>query len=135
MSEVFTRLWKYSEQFDEEKGTLRNYVITMARNEAFRKVKSIKHKKHEEWLEQYDLGIEVDMIHEIARKMNKSIIHETIERLKEPDHQIFIRKYFWGERVKMIATGLGLEEKFVENRLYLVKKKMREQLIDRGIIL
>ncbi|MGL4737939.1 MAG: sigma-70 family RNA polymerase sigma factor [Cellulosilyticaceae bacterium] len=135
MSQVFVRLWKYSKGFNEEKGCLKSYLVAMARNEALRALKYVHIKTQEQTLEEWDLGVEIDMTHEMAKKMNKAIIHETIKSLKEPDRQIFIRRYFWSERIKTIAIALQLDEKFVENRLYLVKKKLKQQLIDRGIIL
>lgn len=135
ISDVFIRLWKYIGGFDESKGTLKAYIVTIARNEAFRKLKSMQKDHYEQSLEDLDIGVDIDMTYEVAKKSNKKIISETIEYLKEPDRQIFIRRYFWGERVKFIAKALNLEEKFVENRLYLVKKKLREQLIERGIII
>lgn len=135
ITQVFVRLWKYQDKYNAEKGTLKNYLITIARNEALRMKKQLYEQRQEEVLEEYDLGIDVDMTHEVASKMNKRIIYETIDSLKDPDRQIFIRKYFWGQRIKDIANELRLKEKFVENRLYLVKKKMRQKLIERGIVL
>lgn len=135
MSQVFVRLWQYGESFDAKKGTLRSYLITIARNEALRALRYLQTQESELLIEDYDIGMDMDMTHEVARKMNKSIVHEIVEHLKEPDRQIFVRRYFFGERIKTIALEMQLEGKFVENRIYLVKKKMKKQLIERGVIL
>lgn len=134
IAQVFVRLWQYRERFDGEKGTLKSYLVAMARNEALRMLKA--GKRHQESVDEaLALDISLDMTHELTRKINRKIIQDVVGELGEPDRQIFIRRYFWGERIKIIALELALEEKFVENRIYLVKKKMKKQLLERGIIL
>lgn len=42
VSNVFIKLWQYSQQYDEEKGALKGYIVAIARNEALSKLKRIK---------------------------------------------------------------------------------------------
>ncbi|WP_180270825.1 sigma-70 family RNA polymerase sigma factor [Sporanaerobium hydrogeniformans] len=135
LSNVFIRLWRYIDNFDEVKGSLKTYIVTISRNEALRILKKSNKYIEDVSLEEVSLGIEVDMTNEVARDINKDIVEKVIDELGEPDRQIFIKRYFWAERVKQIAIELQLEEKFIENRLYLVKKKLKNKLLERGIIL
>lgn len=137
VSNVFIKLWKYSSQFDEEKGVLKGYIVAIARNEALSKLKSIKKDNMQQSLEEMDgdIGTDIDMISELSVKVNTEIIGEMVDHLKEPDRQIFIRRHYWGERIKIIAAAMNLEEKFVENRLYLSKKLLRKQLEEKGVVL
>lgn len=135
IADVFIKLWRFIENFDESKGSLKSYIAVIARNEALRKLKKEGRCLGDLSIEELEIGIEIDMVSEIGRKMNAKLVQEAIEALKEPDRQIFIKRYFWGQRIKEISKGLKLEEKFVENRLYLVKKQLKVKLLEKGVIL
>lgn len=135
VSNVFIKLWKHSECFEASKGSLKAYIVAIARNEALSKLKALQKTHLQESLENMDgdIGVEIDMVSELASKLNGQIIEDLVESLKEPDRQIFIRRYYWGERIKAIAKVMHLEEKFIENRLYLSKRKLRKELIEKGV--
>lgn len=134
-ADVFIKLWRFIEHFDETKGSLKSYIATIARNETLRKLKKEGKTLGDLSLEELEIGIDVDMVGEMGKKINAQLVQEVVEALPEPDRQIFIRRYFWGERIKAISKMLNLEEKFVENRLYLVKKKLKGKLLEKGVIL
>lgn len=137
VSNVFIKLWQYSQHFNEGKGSLKGYIVAIARNEAFSKLKIMKKSNMQQSLDDMDgdIGIDIDMTNDLAVKVNNKIICEMVDALKEPDRQIFIRRHYWGERIKVIATSMNLEEKFIENRLYLSKKLLRKQLEEKGVVL
>ncbi len=135
IADVFIKLWRFIEHFDETKGSLKGYIATIARNETLRKLKKEGKNLGNLPLEELEIGLQVDMVGEIGKKMNARLVQELVEALPEPDRQIFIGRYFWGERVRAISNRLKLEEKFVENRLYLVKKKLKGKLLEKGVIL
>lgn len=134
-ADVFIKLWRFIDNFDETKGSLKSYIATIARNETLRKLKKEGKNLGDLSLEELEIGLEVDMVGEIGKKLNARLVQEVVEELPEPDRQIFISRYFWGERIKAISNKLKLEEKFVENRLYLVKKKLKGKLLEKGVIL
>lgn len=134
-ADVFIKLWRFIDNFDETKGSLKSYIATIARNETLRKLKKEGKSLGDLPLEELEIGLEVDMVGEIGKKLNAKLVQEVVEELPEPDRQIFISRYFWGERIKAISNTLKLEEKFVENRLYLVKKKLKGKLLEKGVIL
>ena len=136
-SNVFINLWKHSQKFNSNKGTLKGYIVAIARNEAFDKLKIISRNNMNQSLDTMneDIGISVDMTNDLAVKLNTKIICDMINDLKEPDRQIFIRHHYFGERVKVISKTMNLDEKFVENRLYRSKKLLKKQLITKGVVL
>ncbi|MBU3804035.1 MAG: sigma-70 family RNA polymerase sigma factor [Candidatus Cellulosilyticum pullistercoris] len=135
IADVFIKLWRFIGNFDESKGSLKSYIAVIARNEALRKLKKEGKYLSDLNIDELEIGIEVDMVSEMGRKINAKLVQEAIEALKEPDRQIFIKRYFWGQRIKEISKELRLEEKFIENRLYLVKKQLKGKLLEKGVIL
>ncbi len=135
LSDVFVRLWRFVDGFDENKGTLKGYIASIARNEALRRLKQTSKYHEAVTLGEMELGLEMDMVGEVSRTMNKDIIQQVVDELEDPDRQIFIKRFFWGDSIKGIGEELKLAPKFVENRLYLAKKKLKSRLLERGIIL
>jgi len=135
ISDVFIQLWKSIDNYDHNKGILKNYIISIAR---FVSINTIRRKMNKEELiplEENDLQIDFDVDNELCNTINKKIIKDTIDNLPHPDKDIFIRRYYLYEAVKDIALSLNLNAKTVENKLYRGKDKLRIALIDNGIIL
>lgn len=135
VSDVFVELWKSIDKFNPEKGSLKNYIISIARHVGINTYnrKLIKHVSIP--LEEDDLEFELDLTNEVSKIINRDIIKDTLNDLPQPDKDIFIRRYYLFESVKEIATSLDLNPKAVENKLYRGKEKLKYTLISKGIIL
>lgn len=135
VSDVFVELWKSIDNYDENKGILKNYIISIAR---FVSINAFKRKLNKEQLiplEENELEFELDLENEVFKTINKDIIKETLNSLPQPDRDIFIRRYYLYESIKEIASSLNLNDKAVENKLYRGKDKLKTSLINNGIIL
>lgn len=82
-----------------------------------------------------DLGIDLDMETEMSAKANSLIIADVINSMSSPDKEVFIRRYYYFERIKSIASNMKISEKKVENILYRRKEMLKKELIERGIVL
>ena len=135
ISDTFFKLWKNVDNFNVEKNkSLKSYIYAIARNTCFDKLKSSNCNTSLFDVDENDLGIDVNMEDEYSKLHNKKIIKTTLDNFKEPDRSIFILRYFYFEKVKVIASKLNLSEKKVENILYRSKTKLKEELIKGGII-
>ena len=135
ISDTFFKLWKNVDNFNVEKNkSLKSYIYAIARNTCFDKLKSFNCNTSLFDVDENDLGIDVNMEDEYSKLHNKKIIKTTLDNFKEPDRSIFILRYFYFEKVKVIASKLNLSEKKVENILYRSKTKLKEELRKGGII-
>ena len=135
ISDTFFKFWKNVDNFNVEKNkSLKSYIYAIARNTCFDKLKSSNCNTSLFDVDENDLGIDVNMEDEYSKLHNKKIIKTTLDNFKEPDRSIFILRYFYFEKVKVIASKLNLSEKKVENILYRSKTKLKEELIKGGII-
>ena len=48
-----------------------------------------------------------------------------VDALAEPDREILLRRYYFGQKPREIAAALGLDKKQVDNRLYQTKRRLR----------
>lgn len=135
VSDVFVELWKSIKNYDENKGSLKNYIISIAR---FVSINTYNRKLIKEPLiplEENEFELDTDLETETFKTINKEIIKETLNNMPHPDKEIFIRRYYLYESVKEIASYLNMNDKAVENRLYRGKEKLKAALINNGIIL
>lgn len=135
ISDIFVELWKSCNNFNPEKGTIKNYITSIARFKAINVLnrKIIKHESIP--LEEDEFELDLDLTNEVSKTINKNIIEKTLDNLSQPDKDIFIRRYYLFESVKEIALSLNLTPKTVENKLYRGKNKLKDALIKNGIIL
>ncbi len=135
ISDVFVQLWKSVDNYDYNKGILKNYIISIARYVSINAIRGKKNKGELIPLEENSLELDFDVNNEVSNTINKKIIKDTIDSLPQPDKDIFIRRYYLYEAVKEIASSLNLSAKTVENKLYRGKDKLRTALIENGIII
>ncbi len=135
VADTFFKVWKNSHQFQPKEGQgLKSWIYSIARHSAIdirRKngypLVSLDDENEAEPIS--NISIEV----EVQKKEVKQILQDVIEKLGEPDNQVFLMKYFLFMKNKDIATNLNISEKKTENILYRGKVKLKEMLIKRGI--
>ena len=59
------------------------------------------------------------------------MLADCIRALPREDRDVFLRKYYKEETVAEIARAYGKKPKDIENRLYRIRKTMRNILIER----
>lgn len=139
IADTFVRLWRSAAEedpvvrgFEQGKGTtLYSYTCGIARHVAIDMVR--RRPKETPVAEAIDSDFDPDFAAQLAKEEVRTLVYEAVDRLDPPDREIFLLRYWLELSVKRIAEGLDLTEKQVENRLYRGKKKLREQLEERGI--
>lgn len=135
VSDVFVELWKSIDNYNEDKGILKNYIISIARNVSINTYRR-KVLKHDVLpLEENDMEMDFDLDNEVSKNINKNIINETLNDLQQPDKDIFVRRYYLFESIKEISQSLDINTKTVENKLFRGKDKLKTALINKGIII
>ncbi|GMQ57013.1 sigma-70 family RNA polymerase sigma factor [Vallitalea sediminicola] len=134
VADTFVNLWKNVDSIDIDKGSLKGYIASIARNTAINRYNKLK-REQTDYIQNRDFISEEDLEDQIARECDIAILQELINDMGEPDKEIFIRRFFLFEKVKDIANKLQITIKTVDNKLFRGKQKLRKQLIERGITL
>lgn len=130
-ADVFISLWDKREMLHIENGKFKAYIAAMARNKTI----NILRKKGR----RIDIPLEEDSIDytspekEVIKKEESAIVNEMIEMLPEPDREIFIRRYFYMEKVVDIGKRLGMNVATVGSKLFRSKKQLEKALRERGV--
>ena len=118
VSEAFMDLYEARDRFDLEKGTVKSFLAVLAARRASDCCRQL--------LKQQTASPE-----ELEQLPGRMELLEALEGLGEPDREIFLRKYYLGQRTKEIARALNLRENTVDQKVGRGLKKLRVWLEGR----
>lgn len=125
VSDTFVSLWRNAHTLDNNKGSLRAYLGAVARNCARKKLR--RAASHEE-LDENIASASFDPSDRIEEKEERKLLMELINSLGEPDSEIFLRHYWYGERVSQISSATGICKSTITTKLHRGRKKLKEIL-------
>ena len=122
-SEVFFALWKNKDRLDVDK-FLSPYIAGITKNVVknyLRKLKiNLDISDYENSLFSYDVNFFLESSEEIFK------IEKKLETMKEIDKKIFLEFYYSSKSIKDIAREQKISEFSVKQRLYRIRKKLKE---------
>lgn len=130
-ADVFLAVWNSGAKL-RENCTLRPYLAQIARNTTLSRLRQNKPAL---------IPLEEDVLmlsgtggpDELTVKREKAeIINEVVGQFSEPDREIFIRFYFFGQPVRAIARKLAVNPSTVKTKLHRCRKKIKLMLEGRG---
>ena len=70
---------------------------------------------------------------EAERREWAARLWDAVEGLDEPDRTLFLRYYYYGDKLKDIARALGLTQTAAKQRLFRGRKTLRDTLTKGGV--
>lgn len=122
VSDTFLALWKNAQYIDPEKGTLRSYIAAVARNLALKRL-----NKRQEYIPLEEIN-QADGTNAAEAFLTSADLWQAVMQLGEPDNEIFVRYYKYGQSQKDISKILGMNLSTVKTRLSRGKEKLRKIL-------
>lgn len=136
LDDILLAVWNNIERFDERKGTLRNWVISVSRYKIIdynRKYISAKDKI-------VDLELVDDKVknikapnEEIDREILKHELNKEIDELlgvlTKKDKELFIKHYLEEKPVQKISEEVGVHTNILYNRLSRGRKKLKNMIL------
>jgi RNA polymerase sigma-70 factor, ECF subfamily len=132
VSNIFYEVYKNRDRIDLLKGSLQGYIGTLAKRKAIDYYRSnTKDMGKVVSLEYYQgeaIDIDTNNKDKYIDKETRSQIIESINKLGEPDREIFIRKYYLGESTKEIAKELNIKENTIDKKVSRGLEKLKKLL-------
>lgn len=130
LQNVFIKVWKYIDNFDEEKASFKTWIFTITKNsiyDALRKKKNSKitfslDNKNDEGNTEETEDISADILKILERDTNKNILLKSIDTLSEEEKTIFILHFEEGLTFNEIGDIFNVS-------LNTIKSKYRRSLI------
>lgn len=120
VSDIFLMFYRYITQNKKEVGSVKALLAVMSRRRcADVYEKALKHKD----------DIPIDELPELPADEpwddDRARLNEALHRLGQPDEEIFIRKYFFGQNSRSIAEEMGIKHNTVDKRISRGLKKLK----------
>lgn len=128
VSDVFLGLWKNASGLDPQKGCIRTYLGAAARNLSKNKLRSMR--QYDE-LNEDVLFADGTPSDAIENREERQTMIELITSLGEPDSEIFMRYYYYDERVSQIALATGLKISTITTKLSRGREKLKGMILKR----
>ncbi len=138
--ETFIKLWKFILAGKHVKSSLKAFVYQIARNSALDMLKQswkgdalCLDAEENSYLEILVSQKGVDLETDWAREENYRLVREVLNQMEEPEHSIFLLKYFYNYSIREIAQKLGISEAKAQSRERRGREKLRKALEERGV--
>ena len=129
-ADVFLALWAHAGELEPEQG-LRPWLGAVARNKAADWLRT--HREAVPLSENAAAPGGVDPQDEAERREWAARLWDAVEGLDEPDRTLFLRYYYYGDRLKDAARELGLSQAAAKQRLFRGRKVLRDILTKGGV--
>lgn len=130
-SDVFLAAWSQAETIRGD--TLKGWLGAVARNQAKSKLRSA----------QKDLPLEEDVLEfpdertpaaQTEQAEQRRLIQKAIDQMGEPEREIFLRHYYYAQKVTQIALDLNLNESTVKSKLRRGRMRLKTILQRWGVV-
>ncbi|SHI56131.1 sigma-70 family RNA polymerase sigma factor [Clostridium intestinale] len=132
INDVFLSVWNNSNKFMGEEIAFKKWIFKIA------KFKAIDYYRKE--IKNLDVSIENKEIstnelveEEIIKTEERNELLSLINTLEPMDRDIFVMKFFLGEKSDDIAKKFGITRSALDNRIYRNKKKLSKKILKLNI--
>ena len=127
VADTFIYLWEHPEKYNSQRGKLKTWLSIIVRTQAVNRCREIA-RRNTVSLESTGFIEQLGIADSFVEAENRRALLAAVNALCEPEREILIRRYYYGQTPKEIALALDMSVKQVDNRLYQTKLKLREAL-------
>jgi RNA polymerase sigma-70 factor, ECF subfamily len=130
VQETLLRAWRHPEALDSERGPVRSWLFTVARNVAVDAHRARKARPQEVGDEALAVVPAVD---EIEQALDSWLIADAMSALSADHRAVIIETYYRGRSVTEAAAALGVPPGTVKSRTFYALRALRLALQERGV--
>jgi RNA polymerase sigma-70 factor, ECF subfamily len=129
VSEVFSEVWNKFDSYDEDRGSLKTWVLIISKYKALDYRRKLSKDIISVCCDDVEIASPRFVEDEIISQYTKMEVIRAINSLGDIDKKIFMKKYFYYETSDTIAKSFNITREAVDNRLSRGRKKIKQILI------
>ena len=135
VQDVFVELWSHPDRYDPAAGSLRTYLIVLARHRAVDLLRSelrraARQERHYRLTPAEPPGAASD---ELVATETASVVRAAVQLLPDGQRRVVELAYFEGLTCREVANAMGIPEGTAKSRLRLAMAKL-ESVLDRQLL-
>ena len=135
VQDVFVELWSHPDRYDPAAGSLRTYLVVLARHRAVDVMRSelrrvARQERHYRLIPPDPPGTASD---EVMAAETASVVRSAIQLLPDGQRRVVELAYFEGLTCREVANAMGIPEGTAKSRLRLAMAKL-ESVLDRQLL-
>ncbi len=131
VNDTYLKVWRNVEKFDFGRASLATYLKVIARNTALNRLRDVR--RHEECRAGQEISELADTVEDavgnvesaVLRKERTQQLNMVIRALPDKERELVLRKYFYLQSSKTIATAMGMTVNAVDTKLSRLRGKVR----------
>ncbi len=130
VSDAFAEFYRMLDSFDESRGSIKALLCVIARRKAVNVCRRLMRERTRSAGEPGDdQPADVPSPEELSiRSEERRALLSAIAELGEPDREIIVRRYYFGESTKAVAKRLGMKPSAVDTRAHRAVQKLKKKL-------
>jgi len=127
VSDVFLDAWLKIDEFDQEKGNFRTWLLILTKYKAltYKRKKKISNVVS---IDKFEIEDNYSLEKQFLLRQDQEKIIKIINSFNQMDKEIFFRRYFFGEKISDLANTFNLSRSAIDNRLLRGRKIIKEVL-------
>ena len=130
-NDVFYKLWSNADKINIEKGNLKVYLASIARNTAKNKLRDIKLATVP--IQDNDMIELPDPFEHMEKQEMTNKICDALNFLNPQERSILVRYYYYYEPIGKISEEVGIGKNTIKSILKRGRKKLEKYLIEGGL--
>ncbi len=131
-SDIFVEFYNNIDRYAQGKGSIKTFLCVIAKHKAIdlfrKKSREFRNISVDDEENNIVLSDSINIEEEYITREQKKLLLEAVSKLGEPDHEIIIRKYYFGESSKQISDRLSMTVTAIDTRSSRAIVKLRKML-------
>ena len=128
VNDIFLSIWNNRDKFTGDNNDFKKWICAITKFKAIDYYRK-EVKKIEVSLDEINIVSKNQLEDEIIAMEDREELIKLINLLEPMDREVFIMKFFLGVKSQDIATKFGVTKASIDNKIYRVKKKLKNKLV------
>lgn len=127
INDVFLKVWNNIDRFNKEDDKFKNWICTITKYTAIDMLRMEKKHSNNLSIEEV-INSKSELEKDFQNDNDLLIIKNEINSMDKIDREIFIRRFYYGEKIRVISEKLGMTDNAINLRILRGRKRLSEKI-------